>query len=76
MHIQIGSKVPGNQRCYKAGVRWISNIIHEDEGRMLTMVELETKFNINIPFAEYLDVKMQYQNNGGRLSDNQQMTIE
>ena len=45
------------QRWYKKGIRWLKDIIHENENRMLTLEELESKYNTNMPFTEYLGVQ-------------------
>ena len=44
-------------RWYKAGIKWISDIMDTETGKMLTNKELERKFNITISFTEYLGVQ-------------------
>lgn len=56
-HIKIGNKATVNQKWYRKGIRWLKDLIHEPENRMLTLEELENKYHTIIPFTEYLGVQ-------------------
>ena len=55
-HIKIGKKGTLNQRWYNKGIRWLKDLVHTNETRMLTLGELELKYDTKIPFTEYLGV--------------------
>ena len=55
-HIKIGKKGTLNQRWYNKGIRWLKDLVHTNETRMLTLGELELKYDTKIPFTEYLVV--------------------
>ena len=56
-HIKIGGEAGVNWKWYNAGIKWLSDIVNEDEGRMLTLSEIEFKYDIAIPFTEYLGLR-------------------
>ena len=57
-HIKIGGVAGINWKWYNAGIKWLSDIVNEETGRMLRLAEIERKYGLAIPFTEYLGVKI------------------
>ena len=60
-----GGEAGVNWKWYNAGIKWLSDIVNEEEGRMLTLSEIESKYDIAIPFTEYLGLQTSIPDNGG-----------
>jgi len=50
-HIKVGNKMIFNKNMYKAGVRYIKDIVKK--GKFLQLTELNEMYDVNISFLEY-----------------------
>ena len=50
---KLGKKPAMFHTWYKAGIKWMSDIVHDNQKRYLTQLELEHKYPLKIAFTDY-----------------------